>query len=76
MPNTEIDFALILATMKESPSTSLEPFHAFFRLKMLVLDLSNTVNAVADPDDFESGGEKTAETCRRIAADCAERNHL
>lgn len=45
-------------------------------LAALVLDLSNTVNAIADPDDYEAGGEKTAETCRRLAAECIERNNL
>ena len=75
-PSPVKDAAMILERIKESPSTSLEPFQALFRLKMLVLDLSNTVNAIADPDDYEAGGEKTAETCRRLAAECIERNNL
>jgi|WetSurSiteA1Bulk_404760.scaffolds.fasta_scaffold261683_2 hypothetical protein len=40
------------------------------------LDLENTILALADPDDYETGGEKTAETCRRLAAECIERNGL
>ena len=40
------------------------------------LDMENTINAISDPDDYEIGGEKTVETCRRLATECGERNHL
>ena len=45
-------------------------------LEILVIDLSNTINAIADPDDYETGKEKTAETCRRLAAECVALNDL
>lgn len=45
-------------------------------LDALLLDLSNTLTAIADPDDYEAGGEKTAETCRRLAAECVALNDL
>ncbi len=41
-----------------------------------ILDMENTINAIADPDDYETGVEKTAETCRRIAAECVVRFNL
>lgn len=40
------------------------------------LDLSNTLNAIADPDDYETCGVKTADLCQRLASDCIVRNHL
>lgn len=45
-------------------------------LRNRLLDLENTVSAIADPDDYEAGGEKTAETCRRLASECMARNDL
>ena len=41
-----------------------------------LLDIQNTIIAIADPTDYETGGEKTVETCRQIAFECIERNHL
>ena len=41
-----------------------------------IIDLENTVNAIADPWDYETGLEKTAESCRAIATDCVSRLNL
>ena len=41
-----------------------------------IIDLENTVNAIADPWDYETGLEKTAESCRAIATDCVARLNL
>lgn len=41
-----------------------------------LLDLQNTIGAIADPTDYETGGEKTVETCQRLASECMARNNL
>ena len=40
------------------------------------LDMGNTLLAIGDPDDYESGGPKTLSLCQWLAEECVERNRL
>lgn len=72
---TNLNIARGAALMTPEPHRTVL-LGALDRVDDAALDLANTINAIADPEDYETGTTKTAKDMRELAVVCISRNGL